>query len=317
MALGSDDEKKKILDVLFTVLYETVKLLNPVCPFISEQIYQNFVEKEFVNEESINLEFWSKFDEKFIDAEFEKEFKIGLSIIEAGLHARDIIKSGARWPHKVLSIDTDKKEVVNKFKKIIKTQLNVKEIDFKKPDINLTVKPDYRKFGVKYGAQTGDYLTAIKGKEDEIANAFEQGIVYSSTVYDKPIELGKELFNITETCKTHAVAGSSIGNVYLEKEIPENLMNEGFAREITRRVQSLRKKAEMNKSDRIELFLQLPDDLSIKEFEDNLKIKVGAGSISHTGTTSCEFKSDEKIKGKQISLGFNRKIDNWKVELEK
>ena len=307
MALGSGSDKKKILDVLFTVLYEIVKMLNPICPFISEKIYQNFVEKDFVKEESINLEFWSKFDEKFIDVEFEKEFSLAMTVVEAGLNTRDKAQIGVRWPLMNLMVDTDKKEIIEKFQDIIKTQLNIKNIKFATPEFNIKVKVNYRAFGVKFGTETGDVLSMIKGKEEEIAKVFQLGKDYSIDLGKEPLVLPKELFEITKVCETHEVAKSKLGEVYLDKTPSKELESEGFSREITRRIQSLRKRVDMQKSDRIELFLQLPGDLNIKEFEDNLKIKVGADIINYSATKSCEFKSDEKIKGKLISIGFNKK----------
>jgi isoleucyl-tRNA synthetase len=316
MALGSD--KEKILNVMFTVLYETVKMLTPICPFITEQIYQNFKEKGFVKEESVNLEFWSKFDEKFIDANFEKEFSLALTVVEAGLNARDKAQIGVRWPLMTLLIDTDKKEIVEKFSDIIKTQLNIKNIEFGAPEFDIQVKVNYRSFGSKFGSETGEILTKIKGKEEEIANVFKLDKDYSVDFGKEPVVLGKDLFDITKVCETHIVAESKLGEVYLDKTMNKDLENEGFAREITRRVQSLRKSAEMNKSDRIELFLQLPSELDLTAFEDNLKTKVGAISLTHSDVNSCEFKSNEKIKGKLISIGFNKKSTDidWKKELK-
>ena len=295
------------MNVLFTVLYETVKLLNPICPFISEQIYQNFVEKEFVSEESINLEFWSRFDEKFIDAEFEKEFSLAMTVVEAGLNTRDKAQIGVRWPLMNLMIDTDKKEIIEKFQDIIKTQLNIKNIEFAVPKFDIKVKVNYRAFGTKFGTETGNILSKIKGKEEEIAKVFQQDKDYSVDLRKELIVLTKDLFELAKVCETHEVAKSKLGEVYLDKTPNKELEAEGYAREITRRIQSLRKNAEMNKSDRIELFLQLPDDLDITPFENNLKIKVGADVINYSVTSSCKFKSDEKIRGKQISLGFNKK----------
>ncbi len=307
MTLGSDSEKKKILDILFTVLFETIKMLNPICPFISEQIYQNFVEKKFVKKESINLEFWSKYGEKFIDAGFEKEFSLAMTVVEAGLNTRDKAQIGVRWPLMTLMIDTDKKEIVEKFQNIIKTQLNIKNIEFAVPKFNIKVKVNYRGFGAKFGTETGNILSKIKGKEEEIAKAFQLNKDYSVDLGGEPIVLVKDLFEITKVCETHEVAKSKLGEVYLDKTPSKELESEGFAREITRRIQSLRKKADLQKTDRIELFLELPSDLNIKDFENNLKIKVGAESINYSTTNTCEFKSDEKIKGKQIGVGFNKK----------
>jgi len=307
MVLGDEKTKKKILDVMFTVLYDIIKMLAPVCPFISEQIYQNFKESGFVNEESIHLEFWDKFDDRFIDQEFEKSFSLAMTVVEAGLSARDRLQIGVRWPLSELIIDTDKKELVIGFEDIIKKQLNIKKITFNAPEFEIEVSPNFREIGSTYGTETGDVLTAIKNKNEDIAKCFKKNEDYHLNINNKEFILKQEMFNITKICKDYELSESKHGTVYLDKKMTPELEKEGFAREITRRIQSLRKKAEMNKSDIIILYLELPVDLDIKEFENNLKIKVGAESIIYSSVAACKFKSAEKIKGKEIKIGFNKK----------
>ena len=309
LALGDDALKHRTIDILFTCMYNIIKMISPLCPFIAEQIYQNFKEKGFVKDESVHLEFWQKYDDKFINPELEKELTLALNIIETGLSARDKAQIGVRWPLSELIINTDKKEFVQKFKELIKNQLNIKKISFGIPEHELIVKPDYRKLGDKFGTDTGDVLTAIKGKNELIAEAFKLGKDYSVNIKNKPIILSKELFNIEQSSATYIIVESKLGFTYLDKQITPELELEGFVREITRRVQSLRKKADMNKSDDIALFLQLPADLNIKSFEEQIKARVGAISIvySKVDATSCQHSSNEKIKGKEIVIGFNKK----------
>jgi len=307
LAIGEDSSKHKVIDVLYTALYEVIKMLNPLCPFITEQIYQNFKEKGFVKGESINLEFWNNFNEKMINSELEKEFVLAMNIIEAGLSARDKIQIGVRWPLQELVVSADKKDLVTKFEELIKKQLNVKNINFKTPDYDIIVKPDYRNFGNKFGTETGGVLTSIKGKDQDIANAFKLGKDYSVNIKDKPIILSKELFNIEQKSEKYAIVESKLGYIYLDKELNPELELEGFVREITRRVQNLRKNSDMNKSDNIELFLQLPADLNVKQFEEQIKARVGALSISYGAVDTCQHSSNEKIKGKEIAIGFNKK----------
>ena len=230
-----------------------------------------------------------------------------MSVVEAGLNARDKAQIGVRWPLSSLLIDTDKKDVILKFEDIIKTQLNIKKVEFGAPEFDIQIKVNYRAFGAKFGTDTGNILTKIKGKEQEIADVFKLDKDYSVDFGKEPLVLGRDLFDITKICETYEVAESKLGEIYLDKSMNKELENEGYSREITRRIQALRKKADMQKSDRIELFLQLPSDLNISAFEDTLKTKVGAVSLAYSSVSSCEYKSDEKIKGKQISVGFNKK----------
>jgi len=310
MNFGSDERKIQVMNTLYTVLLGVVKMLAPVTPFISEQIYQNLKELEFVNKESVHLEFWDSYNDNLIDDQLEKEFNISLNIIESGLSARDKSQIGVRWPLQELLIDAkaEFKDNITHFEDIIKSQLNIKNIKFGHPKFNISVEPNYREIGAEFGTETGDVLTAIKPKLDHIAEVFKEGNDYNININDKEFILSQKLFKITKSCEGYSISESKIGEVYLNTKITPELEIEGFVREITRRIQNLRKTSDLNKSDLISLSLELPSDLAaVKNYEDLLKTKVGAESISYDSVESNEFKSEEKVKGKSFKIGLTKK----------
>lgn len=311
MSLGSDEDKKRILDVLYTCMKGIIKMLAPVTPFIAEKMYLNFKDAKFFIGESVHLEFWDEFNDDFIDESLEEEFDLVLNVIESGLSARDKSQIGVRWPLPELMIDCSddlNKEIIKKYEDIILNQLNIKKISFGHPEFSLEVSPDYKKIGSEFGTKTGDILTKIKSKYDEIASVFELNKDYSVDVKDEVIILGQDLFKIKKVCETHKIAESKLGPVYLDVNSNEELETEGFVRELTRRVQNLRKKANMNKSEKIHLFLDLPDKFneSFKSYEDLIKKKVGATSVVFDNLVSCDFSGEEKIKGLLFKFGFQK-----------
>jgi isoleucyl-tRNA synthetase len=97
------------------------------------------------------------------------------------------------------------------------------------------------------------------------------------------------------------------GSVYLNKVMTPELELEGYAREITRRVQQLRKDSNLNKRDVIELFIST--ELEIDNFSDMIKEKCGASKVLfQEGSTFNKFDAtvSEKIKGKEVKIGFNK-----------
>jgi isoleucyl-tRNA synthetase len=118
-------------NTLEEVYLNLLKLTAPMVPFLTEKIWQNLKEKEIVKEESIHLNEWPEADRKKINKKLEKDFEIILKVIEAGLAERDKLKIGLKWPLAEAQIKCDfslSKEVYG----IIKRQLNVKDIKFKK-----------------------------------------------------------------------------------------------------------------------------------------------------------------------------------------
>ena len=125
------DETKK---TLFGVFTDLLKLLSPITPFVTEHLYKN------KKKDSIHLSSWPKADKKKINKKLEQDFEIVLDIIEKGLAERDKAQIGLRWPLAKASIDCGK--ILSKdLQEIIKSQLNVKGIEFKKAK-ETTVKLD-------------------------------------------------------------------------------------------------------------------------------------------------------------------------------
>jgi isoleucyl-tRNA synthetase len=116
--------------IITLCLQELAKLLAPICPFITEKIWQNLRAKGIVKEESVHLCQWPKHMNK-IDKKLEEEMEDVSKIVAEGLAQRSKTQFGLRWPLSRASIVYDK--VLDKnLLDLIKRQLNVKKIEFKK-----------------------------------------------------------------------------------------------------------------------------------------------------------------------------------------
>ena len=101
------------------------------------------------------------------------------------------------------------------------------------------------------------------------------------------------------------------GFVYLNREMSEELEAEGYAREVMRRVQSLRKKAGLEKKDRIALFVKVDEELKdmLSKFEEQIREKVGAEKIKISELEPSKMhkiSSKEKVKDKQFEIWFDK-----------
>ena len=106
------------------------------------------------------------------------------------------------------------------------------------------------------------------------------------------------------------------GFIYLNKVLTDELEAEGFSREVMRRVQSLRKKSGLQKSDSIVLFIKAEDELveMLKKHEDSIKDKVGASKMKISDIDPAkkhEFNAKEKVKGKTFSLWLDKVWFSW------
>jgi len=117
--------------IVTEILIELMKLCAPVCPFLTEHIWQELRKKNLVKEESVHLSEFPKVEEKKINEKLEKEFGQALKIIELGLAERDNAKIGLRWPLASAKVYSEFK-ISEELNEIIMRQLNVKSVKFAK-----------------------------------------------------------------------------------------------------------------------------------------------------------------------------------------
>ncbi len=127
-------DEKEVQEIIFSVLFECLKMFSISCPFITERIYLELKQKYKLKEESIHLFYWPKFDKKLVDKKLEENFELALQVISEALAQREKIGYGVRWPLVKLEIFINEPKKLEKLKKIIENQINVKGVEIKKGD---------------------------------------------------------------------------------------------------------------------------------------------------------------------------------------
>ncbi len=304
---GTDKERKVVLDVLFEVYLTGLKLFTPTIPFVTEKIYQNLKTEFDLSEDSIHHCSWPKANKKLIDENLEKNFEYAGSVIGAALSIRDKTNIGVRWPLSEMIIDTTKKEVkdsVNKLDSLIKKQINVKKIVIKKFKVDYDVKPNYSALGKTFGQETAEVAELIKKEVDKIAKQID-----SAKIKIGKFELTKEHLIIDKKVpEGYGMATFAGATVFLNTAQSVELEAEGYARELVRRIQSLRKKSNLNKEDEIELAIETSDKAMIEPHLKDLQKKVNAKKleVAHEIGEKFTFSSKEKIKGKEFHLKLDK-----------
>ncbi|MBU0760970.1 MAG: isoleucine--tRNA ligase [Nanoarchaeota archaeon] len=122
--LAENDEKVKM--VLREIYTELLKMCAPICPFLTEHLWQSMGQKE----QSVHLCKWPKFEVKKIDKKLEESFDVAMKIIEKGLAERDRERIGLRWPLSKAVIKSSS-NLGKELGDIIARQLNVKKVEVK------------------------------------------------------------------------------------------------------------------------------------------------------------------------------------------
>ena len=142
-------------------------------------------------------------------------------------------------------------------KGIIKKQTNIKEIDIQQslPGIKVSIKADYSKLGPDFGNKAPEIITKLSSESPEtVLKHLEKEGKYALKIGKEEMNIVKEHIIVTRQVPAPYIEGNfKNGFIYLNRDIDDELEAEGYARELTRRVQQLRKKAGLQKKDKISL----------------------------------------------------------------
>ncbi|NLK75387.1 MAG: isoleucine--tRNA ligase [Clostridiales bacterium] len=311
-AKGMEEDKINAYMTLYTALIEVAKLSAPFVPFITENIYQNLVINIDKNApKSIHLCQYPKYNEAYIDAQLEEDMEEVIDIVVLGRACRNTANIKNRQPIGKMYVKADKKQLSEYYKDIIADELNVKNVIFSNDVRDFTTysfKPQLRTLGPKFGKQIGairNLLSNLDGNAamDEI-NATGQ---LKLSLDGEEITIDKDDLLIEAAQAEGYVSNSDYGiTVVLDTKLTEELIEEGFVREIISKLQTMRKDAGFEVMDNI--IVSLGNNNRIKDImernADTIKTEVLAKEISFDSVQG--FTKEWNINGEDIILGVEK-----------
>lgn len=285
---GTEEEKQVCSYTIASVLLETLKMFHLICPFITEAIYLNLKQQFNLKEPSISHYNWPTSDESFINKQLEQEIDVSKGILQAVLGAREKAKLGVRWPVKEVIIISNNDEIINaigRVLEILQTQGNIKLIRVleKLPGIKIKIKPNIGKIGAVYGSLLGQIVSrlTIDSPETIISHIGKEGS-HRVDVDGKEVSVTSDMIIVEREIPPQYQEGESkYGFMYLNTERSEELDAEGYAREVARNIQQLRKDAHLQKTDTIYLYLRVSEKLKemLQAQKEYLEERVGAKEV--------------------------------------
>jgi len=258
-------DKPVACNTLYQVLVGTAKLLAPFTPFIAEEIYQNLVLSiEPDAPESVHLCDYPEADESLINEELESDMEQVRRFVVMGRAARNRAGVKIRQPLAAITVSTHtdaERESVSRLMDLILEELNVKEVNFAE-DVGqfatFQLKANFKLLGPKYGKLTPTLAKSIESLDPSAAkrelDLYDELKVEAS---GKTFHLTKNEVEVTLTSKLgYAVEAEGSYFVALCTELTDELISEGFARELVNKIQLMRKEADFHVSDRIKISVQ-------------------------------------------------------------
>jgi isoleucyl-tRNA synthetase len=317
-----DNSKRSAYGTLYECLVTVSKLIAPAMPFLSDSLYRNLVaEMDASAPPSVHLALWPEYNEALIERSRIDEMRLVQRLVSLGRAARESVKIGVRQPlseAQFVTRDAGERATVDHMRDLIMAELNVKTLSIVDEPVYV-LNPLPQVLGKKFGKDFPRVQKALR----EGSRADVQ--VWAKQLLAKqPVELvldGQTFIVTAEECQVLMKAPE--GFAYAEEggymavintTLTEELVLEGLAREVVRRVQSMRKDADYNITDSISVRYVAGDRLrqAFERFGDYIRAETLAVSLlaepPAPGDFSRQFSTDDKsdIDGENLTLGLRR-----------
>ena len=296
---------------LWTALVTLSKLAAPMIPFMTEEIYQNIVRRVDPSApESIHLCDFPVADESLIDEELEHHMEEVLKIVVLGRAARNEANVKNRQPLSVMYVG-GAEALGDLYKDIIEDELNVKNVIFT-DDMSrfssYTFKPQLRTLGRRFGKRLNEVREILANLDGSAAKKEldETGQLVIHTADGDETLAPEDL--LIEASKVDGFASASEGGytVALDTDLTEDLIKEGYVREVVSKIQSMRKEADFNVMDHIKVCVKTSDRLAdvVREFSSEISEDVLADAILFGEGTG--FTREWDINGENAVISVER-----------
>jgi isoleucyl-tRNA synthetase len=263
----NDQDKDHAYATLYHVLVEFSKVMAPFLPFCTEAIYRNLVgsaKDDAGAPESVHLAAFPGADGRLIDEDLDEKMRLARAIVVMGRALRSRFSIKTRQPLSEVTVvirEAKKRSLMRDMEAIIREELNVKRVSFGDNEasvVALSVKPNFRSLGKRYGPKMKEAAAAIEAFRLREIDRLENG----ETIEVLGVAVGLADIEIRRTKHEGVVVETQDEmTVALNTEITKELEDECAAREFVNRIQNIRKKADLKLTDRITVRCACPAPL--------------------------------------------------------
>ena len=262
-----NNSKKAVYQTTYQVLEGLCRLMAPISPFITEEIYRNLTGCE-----SVHLADYPEADKTKYQDKIEEKMDLVRDLISLGRNAREEAKIKVRQPISEVIIDSKNKRVIGDLVDLIKEELNVKEVVFEDnlaTYIKFIVKPNFKEVGKILGPKIKEFqevlsklsideVNKLRNDEKTVVVLSGEEFTIESGMVDIRVE-SKEGFDATYKDNNFIV---------LNTVLTDELINEGLARETISKIQQIRKNNGFDIADRVRVYYEGDNKYTeaIKEF---------------------------------------------------
>lgn len=304
-----DGDKQAAYATLYECLLTVSKLLAPSMPFIADAIYRNLaLSFDPTAPESVHLADWPEYDPQLIDELLNHEMRLVKHLVSLGHNARQHAQLKVRQPLAEAAFwagSSTEIGLIARYADLIAEELNVKwvrSLDSANEAIAYSLQPLPRQLGGKYGKRFPEIRKALQALEPTpAARALLAGESVRVQLASEAVDIMPDEVEVRLTAKEGFAVAEEGGLIAaLVTELTPELVREGQAREVVRRVQDMRKFRGLNVSDRVHIKYCASVELA-SAIEENREHIMGE-------TLALSLHASEEIDGEEYELGSERLV---------
>jgi len=310
--------KRAAYATLYKALKTWLALAAPIIPFTTEYLYQHFVRPaESSSPASVHLLSMPEVDEHLIDDDLERDFEIARAFIEAALSARATAGLKLRRPVRrvvVAAVDERALKALRRLANVIAEMVNAKTVEVVGTDFfeklgAYKVEPNLGEIGRDYRRLTPTIVKLLEDKGVEVAGELLARGYYEVELEGVKVKLEPRHVDVkVEYPEWLSVRKLDYGIVAVDTRITVEEEAEGYAREVVRRVQHMRKELRLSIEDRVEVWVWGDDEIvnATRLFEEYVRSETRAVKINYGKPAEKVYAKDWDIEDKVVSIGIKR-----------
>ncbi len=310
--LGPD--KISAYQTLFECLLGIVKMMAPIAPFLSDEIYRCLMERTGREiSASVHLARMIAPREERVDEDLEKRMELAQRVVYLVRSMRSRSELKVRQPLARISIPASDavRNLVGGVRTLILDEINVKDIEFvdeRSPIIQKSASPNFRRLGPRFGKNVNSVARRVRSMTTDEINQIETSGSFRTEVDGTSVDIDLDDLSITTRDIEGWMVESADGlTVALDTTLTPELRDEGMAREFVNRVQNMRRDAGLEITDRILIGFKAGEQLSkaILNMSDYVMSETLALAVE-SNRLETDHKARWEIDGQGCEIGISK-----------
>ncbi|MFP4632189.1 MAG: class I tRNA ligase family protein, partial [Halobacteriales archaeon] len=296
----SDSEDKIASYVaLHTALEESARMFAPFAPHLADAVYANLG-----GDGTVHAVDWPEADEALRDETLERDVDVLRSIEEAASNARQRAGRKLRWPVPRLVVETEDEEVsdaVGRHAALLRDRTNARDVvvTSRWDELRREAEPKMDVIGPEFGSEAASVAEALEGLSPDEVDA---GVVVDGEEVEITVDMVEYVDVLPDDSAKAEFEG---GRVFVDASLTDDIESEGYAREVVRRVQEMRKQMDLDVEAEVDLGLEFDDgrvESLVSERADYVAEETRASSTSFEALDDAGLVEDWEFEGVSVTV---------------